>query len=163
MSITEPPPLKTSSIEKKTVEIFYPYQSSLSPRLGMGSDSQLFPSYTFYYLLGVHYMLPNQNGRHWEVGVDAINNGTGRLTLGKKFVSNHNGASRPYFKVAAGVKLDPSEQFNTILKLDFYQLRVATGFEYFLAHPISARVDFEGFVTTKSSGIQVVMGYSWAW
>jgi hypothetical protein len=163
MSIAIPPARKSELKSGEASEIFYPYQTSISPRLGWGSDSKLLSSYTFFYFFGFNYALPNQNGRHWEVGFDVNNDGTGVLALGKKMVANYNSAIRPYFKYGAAVKMMPSEQLNTLLKYENYQLRASAGFEYFLTHPMSARVDFEAFAALKFVGFQAVMGYSWAW
>ncbi|MGE3973001.1 MAG: hypothetical protein AB7F59_00595 [Bdellovibrionales bacterium] len=162
MHIAEPPPLKNNTV-KKTNETFYPYQTAISPRLGMGSDSSRFSNLTFHHLFGFHFMLPDPNGRHWEVGTDVINDGTGVLSVGKKFVFKHNNPTRHYLKAAGAVRIVPSEQLNTLLKYEYFQIRGATGFEYFLDDPISARVDCEVFASTKYVGIQFVIGYSWAW
>jgi hypothetical protein len=147
---------------KGTEEIYFPYRSAISARLGMGSEAKMFSKNEYYYLYGLLYQFPNEHGKHWEAGADVMNDGKGILSIGWKKRFTPTEAIRPYYKLGFAVRIDPSEQLTTFLRNENYQLRPAAGFEYFLEHPSSIRLEIESWVSNREFGFHLCMGYSYA-
>lgn len=163
MDVSVTPNANPLKFKKTTSEVYFPYQSSISPRFGSGTDTDHIKNNHYYYFFGLQYQLPSDDGRHWEAGADVLDDGTGVLSIGRKFRLNATEALRPYFKVAGAIHTVPSEQLTTFLRIDNFQIRPSLGYEYFLQHPSSFRMELESWVGTKLMGIHLTVGYSYAW
>lgn len=159
LDISTPPPEKKASDE---TSIYFPYESSISPRLGMGTDSTLLAQNTYYYLFGFNYLFQSTSSSHLEVGFDLINDGSGVITVGQRTIYDQSTYLRPYFKIAVGLKTNASDQLNTFLKKDNYRLIPSMGLERILFKNSSARIDLEPYLTLTTVGLILVMGYSYA-
>ncbi|MEQ1875021.1 MAG: hypothetical protein ABL958_00150 [Bdellovibrionia bacterium] len=162
VTITQPPPL-TARAKTTSTEIFFPYQSSVSPRAGVGSHTRRPTNEPYFYFVGLNLMFDSPNNRHIEVGVDLTSESHGLLHIGHKWVFQHNSAFRPYFKIGPTVALVPNEQLGTFLKYENYQARVAGGFEKLLKVPMSLRFDLEAALCSGRAEFATALGYSWAW
>ncbi len=163
MNISPTPYVNPAKIKNTQEEVYFPYESSLSPRLGMGTDTDRLRRNAYYYFYGLQYQFPSDNARHWEAGADVMDDGTGILSVGRKFRMNATEGFRPYFKVTGALHAIPSEELTTFLRTDNLQLRPSLGFESFLQHPSSVRVELETWIGLKQLGFHISLGYSYAW
>lgn len=165
LEVTEPKgPLPTQSgVVKRARDIFYPYQSSVSPRAGAGVSSRKVSNENAFYFVGLSYMLDSPHSRHHEFGIDLTSQSHGLFHAAYKWVFDHNSAFRPHLKFGTTVMLVPSEQLGTFLKASNYQLRGAAGFEKLLKAPMSLRCDLEAAWISGGYAAAFSLGYSWAW
>jgi hypothetical protein len=164
MQIQTPPKVDVAKIKTSQQTVYFPYQSSVSPRLGFGTDTnRLREGNIYYYFYGLQYQLPNDQGIHWEATADVINDGTGVISVGRKLRLTPTEATRPYFKLAGAIHINPSEQLTTFLRSENFQLRPSAGFEYFLQHPSSVRVELETWFSLRYMGLHLSVGYAYAW
>jgi hypothetical protein len=161
LNVTQPPPFKKEMVASNSQDIFFPYQSSVSPRVGAGTKNQ--GATNGFYFLGLNYMLESATKKHFEVGVDLTSDTLGLLHLARKWVFNSTTAFRPYVKAGPTIKLVADQQLATFLKVENYQLRVAGGFERLLKAPMSLRIDLEAALTSGGYECALALGYSWAW
>lgn len=162
VSITEPPPAKAKTIHAST-EIFFPYQSSVSPRAGVGTHTRRPSDSPYFYFVGLNLMFDSPTSRHVEVGVDLTSESHGLLHLAYKWVYNHNSSFRPFLKIGPSIVLNPSEQLGTFLKPENYQARIGGGIEKLLKVPMSIRIDLEAALGSGRADFASGLGYSWAW
>jgi hypothetical protein len=163
MRLSPLPKITPPPADARPTEVYFPYQSSISARLGMGTDSKKISINEYYHLYGVLYQLPSDTGVHWETGTDVYNDGTGVFSFGRKWRLHKDEAFRPYYKLAVALHADPSEQLTTFLRTENFLIRPSAGFEYFLEHPSSARLELETEISTKLIGFHFCVGYSYAW
>jgi len=161
MDVSKIPEPKSQFVSSKS-QVFFPYESSMSPRFGMGTDSNRISNNEYYFLYGLQYQFAGENGLHWEAGGDVLSDGTGVVSLGRKWRYFPTEAMRPYLKLAGALHIDPSEQLTTFLRTENFQIRPAVGFEYFLEHPSSVRLELESWFSMKKRGLHFCIGYSYA-
>ncbi len=162
MRISPVPKVQVGTGRKGTEEVYFPYRSSISPRLGFGTESKKLSKNEYHYLYGLLFQFPSDHAEHWEAGADVINDGKGVLSIGWKKRYRPTEAVRPYTKIGFAVRVDPSEQLTTFLRNENFQIRPATGFEYFLEHPSSIRLELETWISRSELGLHLCMGYSYA-
>ncbi len=81
-------------------ETFFPYQSSVSPRAGVGLKNQGLKN---YYIIGMNYMTDSSSSKHFEFGVDLTAEAYGLLHIARKWIYNHTSAFRPFLKVGPSI------------------------------------------------------------
>jgi len=173
-----PDPLKTLDItvpEKKsdnknlinasaTSSYYYPFRQSVSPRVGLVLDpKELQSDFHLVFLFGVTYLLPSDNGRHWELGFDAHTGGTGYVQIGRRFVYQRTEKFRPFIRPGIAMKLKSQEGVASIVNIRNVQLRVAAGFEDLIKSPLSAAIGVELGVNAEGGFLVLAIGYAWAW
>lgn len=165
LQITEPP--KADSTQKKTTvekTYFYPYQSSMGPRLGIIFDQEFASQRTApKYLIGFYYMLPSISAGHTELGADLISNTTGRINATYKWIFNRSEKLRPFVKGGFTNLIQPQNGLANLINYRMYGLRLGLGLEDLLIDPASLRWDIEITVGFAEISANVVFGYSWAW
>ncbi|HEX4924995.1 MAG TPA: hypothetical protein VFV50_12955 [Bdellovibrionales bacterium] len=171
LEVTKPPPPKggasgdsdRSGQARRGGEIFFPYQSAVSPRVGVGTGSRKVSNENVFYFVGLNYMLDSPHNRHFEVGVDLTSQSHGLLHLAYKWIYDHNSSFRPYWKAGPTIMLVPNEQLGTFLKPANFQARAGVGFEKLLRIPMSLRADLETAWISGGYEVALAFGYSWAW
>lgn len=162
MTISPTPQVEAPEFDRNSPTVYFPYESSISPRLGLGTDTKRIKSNEYYYQYGVLYQFASDNGKHWEAGADVLNDGTGVISVGRKIRMNYTEAVRPYFKVGGAIHVNPSEQLTTFLRTENFRIQPSAGFEYFLEHPSSVRLELESWISTKAIGFHFTVGFSYA-
>ena len=177
IDIAQPPPIVIRP-PNQSDEFFYHFRKSLTVRSGIvylskpeesSDDGSLGDSGNIssdgkqlLSILGVEYMFPDADLRSWESGADLISDGSGVLHIARRFELSRS-RFRPFYKLGVGVRVIPSEQLVTFIRLSNYQLRAAFGFEHSVGARQSLRVDFEGLVATTQLQAGCTIGYVWAW
>jgi hypothetical protein len=165
IDITQP---KAATAEQKLLiqdeqEAFYPFQSSISPRLGAVLMDSSISSNTKMYLLGFNYMADSPLSEHWEAGADLISNSSGYFHGGKKWVYRHHTSFRPFLKAALAVLVEPGKALGSFVEYKNYQVRLAGGAELLINSPMSLRADLEAGFSLKGTWAAFILGYSYAW
>jgi len=144
-------------------EAFYPYQSSISPRIGGIYFSKPLTGGNIQSFLGFNYMFDSPTTRHMEMGADLISGALGIFHAAYRWMYSPNSANRKFVKAGISLIIEPSNELSNFLIPENYQVRVAAGMEWLLLMPMSLRLDLE--MAFALSGLQgtLVMGYSWAW
>lgn len=164
MDISEPP----REAQRKTRgplenEYFYPYQSSMGPRLGILLNSERLQNKELLYLLGFYYMLPSISSRHLEVGADLQSNQVGTINALIKWIYNSTGSFRPFTKAGLSLLIEPDKGLANTIDYKQYSVRLAVGIEDVLKDPASLRWDLEVTAGIKEISVNIVFGYSWGW
>jgi hypothetical protein len=144
-------------------EVFYPFQTSMSPRFGLGYKSKSENDIPIFFLFGINYMLESSSNRHLEIGADLNSDTTGTFTAACRWIYRAGAAVRPFMKIGPSLTARPTEQLGTFVKIENYKVRGAGGFEYLLESPMSARLEIELAVGMKAVEGAFLVGYSWAW
>jgi len=144
----------------KKTETFYPYQSTISPRIGSfidyGTDSAV-----NLYLFGFSYMFDSTSNKHWELSIDAFSNTKGMIYFAHRWILNSTSGFRPFYKLGASTLIKPEEQLGAFFAVSNYQARIGIGTEQAFFLPMSWRLDLEAAYGSKGAMAAVIIGYSW--
>jgi hypothetical protein len=162
LSIADPPVVTNPEAVKK--KVYFRYQKSMSPRLGLLFDPAIIrKDKKLLSVFGFHILFPRQKQPQWEAGVDLVTNSTGRIHLARKWTFDPNDALRPFLKAGAGCRLIGKEQLSSIARIDNYQVRFSLGMEDFISDPMSVRIELDTGLGIKYQEFVLALGYSWAW
>ncbi len=146
----------------RKIGYFHKYRRGLSAQINSVYDTR-YPSDSAPLVRGSLNILFNDDQlRSYEAGTDLLSNGTGSLTLARRWIFSRE-RFRPFTKAGVAVVLDPNDQLTTFLKVEHYQARASLGFEQTFSDPISLRFEIEAAVgSTAFEGI-IGVGLAWAW
>ena len=136
-------------------EFFYHYRKSTSIMVGpiYRTDALQDPKT----LLTLTYWRFPTDGVSLETGVDLLSDGVGGFHVSKK-ENLGRGELRNYYKYGAGVRIIPSEQLVTFLKLQNWQVRGGIGSEWQLPWSTAWSLRGELGLVLSQGGIQVPIG-----
>jgi hypothetical protein len=164
MNVAEPRKEKQEQLPQYHTVFFYPYQCSMSPRLGAlydlknSSDGQQID-----YIVGFNYMFHSVTSRHIEIGADLFSIGLGRLHGGWRWIYQEHSRFRPFSKLALGLEYDGAEGLGSFLDFGNYQVIATGGLEYMIIDPASLRLDLDVTFSRDRLFTSLTIGYSWAW
>jgi hypothetical protein len=161
VDISQPTPPRPGQ-DRLEREYFHPYRKAFTLRLGgiystASSDPSALPV-----IGGLQFFTTLQSLATYEAGADLISDGTGLLTLARRYVLTRT-KFRPYLKFGGALVVVPSDQLVNFIKYDNYRLEGATGAEYLVSEGSSLRLEAEGFLGLKTVQGLVALGYVWAW
>lgn len=157
VQITEPPPLKIHVQER---DYFYPYRQALTVRGGALIDSN--QTNTLGSNMGFLYRFPFDNSQRIEVGADLLNEGVGVLHASRFFFTDDD-RFRWLYKYGIGIRVVPSQQLVTFLKLANWQARAGGGFDWTISNPYSLRVDVEAAISSEKISAIASFGLAYGW
>ena len=166
VSVTPAP--EGSAAQKTYVEdreYFYPYSSSMGPRLGLFFDNFDRISEGEYptSLIGFFYMAPSITDTHYEFGLDLQSNARGALNGYLKKFFNPSNKFRVFGKAGLSIPLLPERGVANLVAIRDFRLRGGIGLEDLLKDPASLRWDLELTYGLSEFVVAVVFGYSWGW
>jgi hypothetical protein len=161
VDITPEPPAPPNAARK--LGYFHKYRQGLSALIYGVYDTQVAANgnspLTRASLL---YLFNDESLRAYEGGADLLSDGTGALSIARRWIYSRT-RFRPYTKAGVALRIVPSDQLTTVLKLENYQVRGAAGFEHVLRAPISLRFEIEATASIISVQGLVGLGLVWAW
>ena len=157
VQLTPAPPM-TESVRE--ADYFYRYRQSLLVRGGALVDFN--QTSTLGSNIGFQYRFPFENSQRIEVGADLLNEGAGVLHAAR-FHFADDSRRRWFYKYGAGIRVVPSQQLVTFLKLANWQVRLGGGMEWTLADPFSVRLDLEGAISTEKLTAISTIGFAYGW
>ena len=166
VTVTEPPKaVEEPHVVKQEASYFFPYQSSMGPRVGLLLDpsaeiSLENPPATIF---GFFYMLRSVTSRHYEVAADLHSNGKGSMSAVLKWVFRSTEKIRPFAKAGILISLVPDKGLANFVDIKQYMGVVGVGLEDLLKEPASLRWDVEIAAGLGGLFATVIFGYSWAW
>ena len=144
-------------------EYFFPFRSSLSPRVGIVYNAEAMEEkHGLLYVIGFQYLFQTRDMKSYEIGADIITRGTGRLHLARRWLLTRT-RTRPYLKAGGGFVLKPEQGMTTFIRYENLQARGAIGVEVLLTPPLSLRAEAELAAGIDQQEGIVTAGYSWAW
>lgn len=162
IDISPPPKINRQLDRIDHSEYFYRYRKSMSPRIGITYDTDVYLEKSFIYLAGFQYLFPTKDLTSYEGGADLMSDGTGYAHFAQRWFLTRT-RFRPYAKAGGAIHIVPRQALTTFLKFENYQIRGAVGAERLIAPPLSLRFEFEAGVGFGGLLAQVTGGYSWAW
>jgi hypothetical protein len=163
MEVSEARPLPPKTKAEIEREYFYPYQSSMGPRLGLQLNPDKLEEKELIYLLGFYYMLPSISSTHLELGADLQSNRVGTVNGAVKWIQYNTESFRPFLKAGLSLLVEPDKGLANAIDYKQYSLRLGAGIEDLLKDPASLRWDLEFNVSMKEVYGNIVFGYSWGW
>lgn len=174
-----PPPTEEQRALQKSVDIapeppappaalrrlgyFHRYRSGVS-LLGFGvADSRSLANRDgLLERASLYYLFADSNLNQWEIGADLQSDQSGALSFEARWILSRT-RFRPFTKAGLGLRINPDDQFATILRLENYQLRGSAGFEANISAPLSLRTEVEATISGRSFQILAGAGLVWAW
>lgn len=153
-------PAPEPKTEKLSDRYFYKYHNAITVRGGI--EERFNDLGTVGSVLSVLYWLPRRDFRGIEGGADLLSDGAGTFHLASRTLVGR-GRWRAFHKIGGGVRIVPSDQLVTFLRLRNWQIRIGGGAEYTISDPISLRVDLEGTFTVEKLAGVLTLGASWSW
>ncbi len=161
LAITEAPPVPQ---ELEPPDVYF-FNNQITPRFGsLANFSTYSNDKVLDYTLGVHYALPRDIDKQWELGGWIISRRLGgRLMARQKRYWESQKAFRPYYSLGAAVftRLEDNVFFAT--RLANYQAISSIGFEKSLEGRMSWMAEAELGIGSEFRTLQLVIGYVWAW
>lgn len=157
LDLSPAPPLPPTKFQNDFV---YKYRHTLAARAGV--RARLSDPSNPDSLLSLLYWFPLRNLRGAEIGADLDGDGTGALHFAARWTIG-DGKWRWLYKFGGGIRIVPSDQLVTFLRLKHWQARIGGGFEYLVSDPFGLRVDLEGLATTEYTACIATLGATWAW
>jgi len=157
VQLTPPPAIRKTVRE---VDYFYRYRQSLLIRGGALIDFN--QTNTLGSNLGFQYRFPFNNSKRIELGADLLNEGAGVLHA-SRFHFFDDSRRRWFYKYGAGIRVVPSQQLVTFLKLANWQARLGGGIEWTVADPYSIRFDLECAASTEKLTTISTIGAAYSW
>ncbi len=159
VQVTQPPAeLNTETAREQAY--FFRFRQSITVRGGLeerfndiGSPGSV---------LSVLYWFPRKDLRGIEAGADLQSSGNGTLHFASRSVVG-NGRWRGFHKLGGGVRVVPTDQLVTFLRLKNWQLRMSGGVEYSLSDPYTLRLDLDGTISTELMAALITFGVAWNW
>lgn len=113
-------------------------------------------------ILSVLYWFPRKDLRGIEGGADLQSDGSGTIHIASRNVIG-KGRWRGFHKLGGGVRIVPSDQMVTFLRLKNWQLRMSGGVEYSISDPYTLRLDIDGTLSSERMAALVTLGVAWNW
>ncbi|MBL7689084.1 MAG: hypothetical protein JNJ49_13705 [Bdellovibrionaceae bacterium] len=113
-------------------------------------------------ILSILYWFPRKDLRGIEGGADLQSDGSGTIHIASRNVVG-KGRWRGFHKLGGGVRIVPSDQMVTFLRLKNWQLRMSGGVEYSISDPYTLRLDLDGTVSTERMAALLTFGVAWNW
>jgi hypothetical protein len=157
VELTEPPARKETIRES---DYFYQYRQTLMVRGGVLMDFN--QTDTLGSDFGFQYRFPFRNSQRIEVGADLLNEGAGILHAAR-FHSLDDSRMRWFYKYGLGIRVVPSQQLVTFLKLGNWQARISGGLEWTIEDPFSLRFDIEGTISSEKLTAISTIGVTYGW
>ncbi len=157
IEITTPPPVRLKV--DRSHDYFYHYRQALSFHGGIGANLSDIanPSST----IGFQYRFSfPENGRS-EAGADLLASGTG-LIHASRFHFLDDARFRFFYKYGLEVRVVPSEELVTLLKLANWRARLAGGFEWNTWGSIGLRMDLEAHIGTSDRTLTALAGLAYS-
>lgn len=157
---------KAKTSEPDETSSFYPYDESFSIRLGGALDfkelNKTNGDKDIPILIGMRYMLPSQNSKHQEYGVDLLTGDKSRLYLngGYKYIIDHTDNLRPYYKFGAALRFDEGDRIETPFDFKSWSAVVSVGLEDVMTDPNSFRLDLDLHWGKKDFIAMIGLGWS---
>jgi hypothetical protein len=160
IDIAPQPPASPDAVRK--IGYFHKYRQGLSAQINAVYDTRE-PAESKPLTRGSLNDLFSDDQLHfYEAGADLLSNGTGSLSLARRWIFART-RLRPFTKAGFAVVLDPNDELRTFLKVEHYQARASFGFERLISDPISVRFELEGAVGTTAVQVIAGVGLAWAW
>ena len=166
VTVTEPPKAtEEPHVVKQEASYFFPYQSSMGPRLGFLLDpsAEISLENPPGVIFGFFYMLRSVTSRHYEVAADLYSDGKGSMSAAMKLVFQSTEKIRPFAKAGLLIVLTPDKGLANFVDYKQYMGVVGIGLEDLLKEPASLRWDVEVAAGLSGFFATVIFGYSWAW
>lgn len=157
VKITEPPPNRVRVDTSR--DYFYKYRQALSLHGGLISEVRDIASPTSAIGFQYRFQFP-ENGRS-EIGADLVTSGNG-LVHASKFYFLEDSRFRFFYKYGLEVRVVPSEELVTFLKLANWRVRLASGFEWNTWQAIGIRLDLEAHVGVNEQFISTLLGAAYS-
>lgn len=159
---TQPPPLSADQL-RRAAPYFYRYRSDFSVSSNLMWGNRLDSDKTAPVLIsGLHHQFANANLKSYELSGEVISDGTGLLSLARKW-NLSRGRLRPFYQLGLSILIDPDDQFATVLYLKHYLIRAGAGFEYSFGGSFSLRADLLALLGAGSqqagAGLALVWGF----
>lgn len=157
VEITEPPPTRLRVDTSR--EYFYKYRQALSFHGGLTSEIRDIASPASTIGFQYRFQFP-ENGRS-EIGADLLTSGNG-LIHASRFFFLDDSRFRLFYKYGLEVRVVPSEELVTFLKLANWRVRMAAGFEWNTWQAIGIRMDLEAHVGVNEQFISALLGAAYS-
>jgi hypothetical protein len=163
-SIDIAPAPPASPVEARKLGYFYKYRSALTALYYAGLDSQRVTDdkSPLFGRVSLQFLFPTENLHALEASADLKSDNSGALGLSYRWIFSRT-RFRPYTKLGAALRIDPDDQFATVLRLKNYQVRGSAGFEQTLSNPLSLRFDAELIASGRSVEALAGLGLVYAW
>lgn len=161
LTIVQPPPANPEVTADLKNAYYYPYQQSLTPRVGFVLRSEEDDRISMLY--GLQYMLRRFVSPRLEMGIDYLSSADLHVNAGIRYIFYEKSFFRPYYKFGLTHQADPSDLLATFLDSDNYYLRSSFGMEDVIVLPRSVRFEAEFAIGLKDWFLAFSGGYSWAW
>jgi hypothetical protein len=147
-------------------ESFYPYDQSISVRLGFAFDIKELNARNpedkeYSFLVGLRYQLPSITKNTFEIGFDFLTQPKLYLTGVYKIIFYRTEAFRPFLSLGTSLRFDEGDKFETPLTYKSYNLYFSTGFEDQIAQARSIRLDFDIHYGDDDFLFLISGGYTW--
>jgi len=153
-------PQSEGSKPQNTQAYYFRYRQSITVRGGIeekfndiGSPGSI---------LSVLYWFPRKDLRGIEGGADLQSDGSGTIHIASRNVIG-KGRWRGFHKLGGGVRIVPSDQMVTFLRLKNWQLRMSGGVEYSISDPYTLRLDLDGTASIERLAALLTLGVAWNW
>jgi hypothetical protein len=157
IEITTPPPVRLRTDRSRNY--FYHYRQALSFHGGLSSNIESFNSASS--TMGFQYRFSLTQGNRVEVGADLLTSGTG-LIHASRFHFLDDDRFRFFYKYGLEVRVIPSEELVTFLKLVNWRARLASGFEWNTWDSIGLRLDLEAHIGTSDRTLVAIAGLAYS-
>lgn len=165
MDVTEPPATKPKLVNmREESTYFYPYSTSMGPRIGLLFDSErIAKQWSPLVVLGFFYKLNSISANHIVAGADLQSDSTGAINGLIEHTYSPSEKFRPFVKGGLSLLIQPDKGMANLVDYNNYRVRIGAGIEDLLQDPASLRWDFEATVGLTGYAANIIFGYSWAW
>lgn len=158
VELTQPPPVRISTQESD--DYYYHYRQALSLHGGLSANISDFQNPQS--IIGFQYRFAYpENGRS-EVGADLLTSGSGLLHASRFFFSE-DGRFRFFYKYGVELRVIPSEELVTFLKLVNWRARIAGGLEWNAWNSVGLRLDLEAHIGTSERFLTLLTGFAYSY
>lgn len=154
------PPAQTAAQQTNTLSYYFRYRQSITVRGGL--EERFNDTGSPGSVLSVLYWFPRRDLRGIEGGADLQSDGVGTIHIASRNVVG-KGRWRGFHKLGGGVRIVPSDQLVTFLRLKNWQLRMSGGVECSISDPYSLRLDLDGTLSTERMAALLTLGVAWNW
>ncbi len=159
MAVSPPPALKGKPGPPNAR--YYPYQQQLTYRSGYDSD---YPKLGVdNWVIGFQYLFPKFLSPKLEAGADLLDNGTGHLHVGARWIRTERSYFRPSVKVGLDHLAESREGLATFTKIENYFARGSATLEYVVWNPFSLRLEYEILANFDKMRAVATLGISHGW
>jgi hypothetical protein len=157
IEITVPPPIKLKVDRNEAY--FYRYRQALSFHGGLSGDVRQIQSLASTIGFQYRFEFP-ENGRS-EIGADLLTSGTGLLHA-SRFYFFDDSRTRLFVKYGMEIRIVPSEELVTFLKLENWRTRFAAGLEWNAWQAFAIRLDLEVHLGVHEQKVSALTGLSYS-